>query len=95
MQVLILNIKFTNVEAWITLAAIPIFIVLIFLAVWSVRNEIHWLQILFDVGIIAGMGYFGDKLWRIYASDTKAVYEDDRKSLTIFGKFLLPLAREI
>jgi hypothetical protein len=88
MQLLILNIKFTNVEAWLTLAAIPISIVFIFLGVWSVRHEIHWVQILFDVGLVAGAGYFGVKLWRIWDGDTKQIYADDRKSLTIFGKIV-------
>ena len=86
MQLLILNIKFTDVEAWLTLAAIPISIVFIFLAVWSVRNEIHWLQALFDIAIVAGAGYFGVKLYRIWGDQSKAAtYENDRKSLTIFG----------
>jgi hypothetical protein len=85
MQLLVLNISFKNAEAWATLAAIPISIIFIFLAVWSVKHEIHWLQVLFDVAIVAGGGYFGLKLWRIWDSDTKAIYEKDRKSLTIFG----------
>jgi hypothetical protein len=85
MQLLILNISFSDVEAWLTLAAIPVAIVFIFLAVWSVRHEIHWLQGLFDVAIVAGAGYFGVKLWRIWDPDTKSIYENDRKSLTIFG----------
>ena len=86
MQLLILNIKFNEVEAWLTLVAIPICIVFIFLAVWSVRHEIHWLQVLFDIVLVAGGGYFGYKLWRIWDRDTKKIYENDRKSLTIFGK---------
>jgi len=86
MQLLILNIKFSDVEAWLTLAAIPVAIVFIFLGVWSVRHEIHWLQVLFDFVIVAGGAYFGYKLWRIWGDDKKAVYENDRKSLTIFGK---------
>src|SRR5271154_3561758 len=59
MQLLVLNIGFKNIEFWLTLAAIPVAIVFIFLAVWSVKNEIHWLQILFDFAIVAGAGYFG------------------------------------
>jgi hypothetical protein len=85
MQLLILNISFSDVEAWLTLAAIPVAIVFIFLAVWSVRHEIHWLQGIFDVAIVAGAGYFGLKLWRIWDDDTKQIYANDRKSLTIFG----------
>jgi hypothetical protein len=86
MQLLILNISFTDAEAWLTLAAIPISIVFIFLAVWSVRHEIHWLQALFDLVIVAGAGYFAFKLYRIWGDQSKRViYENDRKSLTIFG----------
>ena len=85
MQLLILNISFKNVEFWLTLAAIPVAIVFIFLAVWSVRHEIHWLMVLFDIAIVAGAGYFGVKLWRIWDDDTKAIYQNDQKSLTIFG----------
>jgi hypothetical protein len=86
MQLLILNIKFTDVEAWLTLAAIPISILFIFLAVWSVRHEIHWLQALFDLVIVAGTGYFAFKLYRIWGDpNTEAIYVNDRNSLTIFG----------
>lgn len=88
MQLLILNISFTDAEAWLTLAAIPIAIVFIVLAVWSVRHEIYWLQILFDVAIVGGAGYFGLKLYRIWGDpNTAHIYENDRKSLTIFGMF--------
>jgi len=96
MQLLILNIKFTDVEAWLTLAAIPVSIVFIVLAVWSVRHEIHWLQVLFDIAIVAGAGYFGVKLYRIWGDpNTTAIYENDRKSLTIFGTFTTFLRRVI
>lgn len=91
MQLLILNISFKNVEFWLTLAAIPVAIVFIFLAVWSVRHEIHWLMVLFDVAIVAGAGYFGVKLWRIWDGDTKAIYQNDQKSLTIFASIALVL----
>jgi hypothetical protein len=83
MQLLVLNLSFNDVEAWLTLAAIPVAIIFIFLAIWSVKHEIHWLQALFDVAIVAG--YFGVKLWRIWDADTQAIYQNDRKSLTIFG----------
>ena len=86
MQLLILNYHFSDVEAWLTLAAIPIFIVFIFMASWSTRHEVHWLQGVFDIVIIAGAGYFGFKLWRIWDQDTAHIYTNDRKSLTIFGK---------
>jgi len=86
MQLLILNISFSDAEAWLTLAAIPISILFIFLAVWSVRHEIHWLQALFDLVIVVGTGYFSFKLYRIWGDQSKKeIYENDRKSLTIFG----------
>lgn len=84
-QLLIINLNFSDVEAWLTLAAIPIAIIFIILAVWSTRHEVHWLQAVFDVVILAGGGYFGFKLWRIWDHDTKQLYENDRVSLTIFG----------
>jgi len=84
-QLLIINIQFSDVEAWLTLAAIPVAIVFIILAVWSTRHEIHWLQALFDVAIIAGGAYFGVKLWRIFDDDTKQLYVNDRISLSIFA----------
>ena len=87
MQLLVLNLSFDDVEAWLTLAAIPVAIIFIFLAIWSVKHEIHWLQALFDVAIVGGGAYFGVKLWRIYDADTQAIYQNDRKSLTIFGTF--------
>lgn len=85
MQLLVLNLSFNDVEAWLTLAAIPVAIIFIFLAIWSVKHEIHWLQGLFDVAIVGGGAYFGVKLWRIWDADTQAIYLNDRKSLTIFG----------
>jgi hypothetical protein len=87
MQLLILNLGIGDVETWLTLAAIPVSILFIILAVWSTRHEIHWLQVLFDVAIVAGAAYFGVKLWRIWDKDTTAIYVNDRKSLTIFGMF--------
>jgi hypothetical protein len=84
-QLLILNIGFGDVEAWLTLAAIPVSIFVIFLGVWSVRHEIHWLQALFDIVVVAGGGYYGFKLWRIWGVDKRANYKIDQKSLTIFG----------
>ena len=85
MQLLIVNYSFSDAESWLTLAAIPVSIVFIFMAVWSTRHEVHWLQALFDVVIIAGGGYFVFKLWRIWDSSTAPKYINDRKSLTVFG----------
>jgi len=85
MQLLVLNLSFNDVEAWLTLAAIPVAIIFIFLAIWSVKHEIHLLQALFDVAIVGGGAYFGVKLWRIWDADTQAIYLNDRKSLTIFA----------
>lgn len=85
MQLLILNISFEHIEFWLTLAAIPVAIVFIVMAVWGVRHEIHWLQVIFDFAIVAGGGYYGVKLWKIWDGNSKTIYENDRKSLTIFG----------
>jgi hypothetical protein len=92
MQLLVLNISFTNVEAWLTLAAIPVSIVFIVIALWSVKNEVHLLQVLFDVGVVGGCAYFVVKLWRIWDSSTAPTYVNDKKSLTIFGMPLTPLS---
>ena len=88
MQLLVLNISFTNVEAWLTLAAIPVSIVFIVIALWSVKNEVHLLQVLFDIGVVGGCAYFVVKLWRIWDSNTAPTYVNDKKSLTIFGMSL-------
>ena len=85
MQLLVLNISFSDVEAWLTLAAIPVSIIFIIIAVWSVKHEVHLLQILFDIGAVGGCAYFVVKLWRIWDSSTAPNYADDKKSLTIFG----------
>jgi hypothetical protein len=91
MQLLIINLSHHNIEFWLTLAAIPVAIVFIILAVWSTRHEVHWLQALFDVAIVAGGGYYGVKLWRIWDDGTATQYANDRISLTIFGISLLSL----
>jgi hypothetical protein len=75
-----------DVEAYLTLAAVPVSIVFIVLAVWSVRHEVHWLQVLFDVVLVGSTGYFAFKLWRIWGNnDKKILYQTDQKSLTVFG----------
>jgi hypothetical protein len=91
-QLLILNLSISDVETYLTLAAIPVSIVFIFLAVWSVKHEVHWLVLLFDVVMVASTGYFGFKLWRIWGdNDKKTLYQYDQKSLTVFG--ITPPAR--
>jgi hypothetical protein len=85
-QLLTLNLELSDVEAYLTLAAVPVSIVFIVLAVWSVRHEVHWVQVLFDVVLVGSTGYFAFKLWRIWGNnDKKATYQTDQKSLTVFG----------
>jgi hypothetical protein len=45
------------------------------------------MQVLFDFAIVGFAVYFGIKLWRIWDQGTVDYthYENDRKSLTIFG----------
>ncbi|KAK3075086.1 hypothetical protein LTR53_001912 [Teratosphaeriaceae sp. CCFEE 6253] len=81
----------TSVERWITVAALPITVGLLFLAAYITRRESTWGQLLVIGVYFAGMAYFIFKLVRMFDADPKRLteYRAGRKSLTIFAVLTL------
>ncbi|TKA82011.1 hypothetical protein B0A55_01729 [Friedmanniomyces simplex] len=81
----------THAEFWLTVAALPVTIALLFLAAYFTRRESSAGQIATIVVYFAGMAYFIFKLVRMYDADPGRVaeYKPARKSLTIFAALTL------
>ncbi|KAF7294949.1 SET domain-containing protein [Mycena indigotica] len=83
MQLLIVVLARDTAEFGVTIAAIPVVLVLLALAAFAVQREIKWLMSISLVLMLAALSYFF-KLVRIYAPSTKELYVTTRASLTIF-----------
>ncbi|KAJ3328465.1 60S ribosomal protein L31 [Blyttiomyces sp. JEL0837] len=70
-QFLVLIIKPDDPEFAITIAAIPILMIVLAFAVYGVRQEDKWIMGLFMTGLVLGLGYFSFKLLRIYTQPAK------------------------
>jgi hypothetical protein len=81
----------TPAEFGLTIAAIPITIVLLFLAAWICQRESTLGQVAVIAVYFAAMAYFVFKLVRMYASEKKIYYEAARHSLTTFAILTLLL----
>ncbi|KAK0934489.1 hypothetical protein LTR29_013959 [Friedmanniomyces endolithicus] len=81
----------TQAEFWLTIAALPVTIVILFLAAYFTRRESYAGQIATIILYTAGMAYFIFKLVRMFDSDANRVaeYKPARKSLTIFAALTL------
>ncbi|KAK3071012.1 hypothetical protein LTR53_009433 [Teratosphaeriaceae sp. CCFEE 6253] len=90
-QFLVVVPNTTSVERWITVAALPITVGLLFLAAYFTRRESTWGQLLVIGVYFAGMAYFIFKLVRMFDADAKRLmeYRAGRKSLTIFAVLTL------
>lgn len=75
----------SDAEFYLTIAAIPITIALLFLAAYFTRRESSPGQILIIVVYFAAMAYFIFKLVRMYDSPRARDYEPARRSLTTFA----------
>lgn len=73
------------VEQILTIIALPVTIILLFLAAFFVRRESYPGQILIMVLYIVGMAYFIFKLVRMWDSPKATSYYAARKSLTLFA----------
>ncbi|KAL8291640.1 hypothetical protein RQP46_001898 [Phenoliferia psychrophenolica] len=88
LQLVLLVLRQSAAERWLTVAALPISLFLLGLGYASVRYEHRLLWWSFIVGALAGAAYFVWKLFRIYefrSTDYKLIY----KSLTVFAAFCL------
>jgi len=92
LQFLLLVLAKADIERWLTLAALPFTVVLMFAGYIAARKEIKWLMGTFISGCLAGAAYFSFKLFRRYLhNSTSEDYETAKKSLTVFSVLSLLL----
>jgi len=84
MQLLILVINPTSPEFALTIAAIPIVLILLVGCGVAVKREIKWMMTISLVLMAAALSYFIFKFVRYYAPQTRAQYESTRNTLTVF-----------
>ncbi|KAJ1908560.1 hypothetical protein IWQ60_011653, partial [Tieghemiomyces parasiticus] len=84
-QFIILVLRTTVVELWLTVAAVPITLVILLLAVYAVRFESRPTMMLFMFGLLLTMVYFIYRLVRIYDSSQVQRYANTSKFLTFFA----------
>ncbi|KAJ6596874.1 hypothetical protein DFH09DRAFT_1132979 [Mycena vulgaris] len=83
MQLLIIVLAKNTAEFGVTVAAIPVVLVLLALCGTAVQREIKWLMTVSLVMMLAASSYLY-KLVRIYEPSSRDVYATTRASLTIF-----------
>lgn len=81
----VVNDQTDDPEFGLTIAVIPITIVILLLAAWSARRENKWGMIFTLICYLGALTYFIFKLVRIYQTQTQATYRPVRKSLTAFS----------
>ncbi|KAJ3291725.1 hypothetical protein HK104_005863 [Borealophlyctis nickersoniae] len=88
-QFLVLVIHSNDPEFALTIAALPIMMIILVLAVYGVRREDKWIMGLFCVGLVLAMAYFIFKLARIYTRQDDPRYKDTKNYLTFFASLSL------
>jgi len=84
MQLLIVVLQVNSAEFGITIAAIPIFLVLLFFCAVAVQREIKSVMSVSLVMMVVLLTYFVFKLVRFYEPSTRATYNGTRATLTVF-----------
>lgn len=84
MQLLILVLHTDSAEFGVTIAAIPVVLVLLILCGIAVQREIKWLMSVSLVLMLAAMSYFLYKLVRFYQPSSRDAYLSTRATLTVF-----------
>ncbi|KAI5124554.1 hypothetical protein M0805_003076 [Coniferiporia weirii] len=84
MQMLILVLQKDSAEFGLTVAAIPIVLLLLIFCGLAVKREIKWLMTLSLIVMLAAESYFIYKLVRFYEPGSEAEYETTRATLTVF-----------
>lgn len=84
-QFLVISESITDTEFYLTIAAIPITILILAMAALWTRREIKAGMVITIILYFAALAYFLFKLVRIYQSGSKERYEAARTSLTIFA----------
>ncbi|KAF9227941.1 hypothetical protein BS17DRAFT_793543 [Gyrodon lividus] len=83
MQLLIVVLATNSAEFGVTIAAIPVVLVLLAGCGYAVQREVKWLMSMSLVLMIASMSYFY-KLVRFYEPSSEAQYLTTRATLTVF-----------
>ncbi|EIW85201.1 hypothetical protein CONPUDRAFT_162455 [Coniophora puteana RWD-64-598 SS2] len=83
MQMIIVVLSTNSAEFGLTIAAIPVVIVLLAACAYAVQREIKWMMSASLVLMVAAMSYFF-KLYRFYAPASQAQYVTTRATLTTF-----------
>jgi len=84
MQLLIVVLATNSAEFAITIAAIPIVLILLGFCGVAVQREIKWLMTASLLMMLAAMSYFLYKLVRFYEPGSREQYATTRATLTIF-----------
>ncbi|KAJ1979012.1 hypothetical protein H4R35_001677 [Dimargaris xerosporica] len=83
-QFIILVLLSSKVELWLTVAAVPVTLLVLVLAIFAVRYENKPVMILFMIGLLACMAYFIYRIVRIYDVSQADRYKNTEKFLTFF-----------
>ncbi|KAF8323149.1 hypothetical protein DL93DRAFT_2070655 [Clavulina sp. PMI_390] len=94
MQLLILVLTNDSAQYGLTIAAIPVVLILLVACGIAVKQEIKWLMTVSLVLLLAAQAYFIYKFTRLFASSTRHQYDSTRKTLGVFivAAFLLVFA---
>jgi len=84
MQLLILVIDPDTAEFGLTIAAIPIVLILLIGFGIALKREIKWLMTISLILMAAALSYFIFKFVRYYSPSTRGQYESTRNTLTVF-----------
>jgi len=90
LQFVLLVLEQSKLERYLTLAACPVSLILLYFAYFAVRREHRYLMYAVLATCLAAGGYFVFKLFRIYAGKDDA-YRLVYKSLTVFSALSLAL----
>jgi hypothetical protein len=83
-----------DVEYFLTIAAVPLGILILIGGHFAARYENKWLMFSFMLGCVCAAVYFAYKLFRIYEGGSDSVYATVAKSLTLFGEYISALASQ-
>ncbi|PAV23703.1 UPF0658 membrane [Pyrrhoderma noxium] len=84
MQLLILVLQSNSAEFGLTIAAIPIVLLLLIFCGIAVKREIKWLMTISLIIMLAAETYFIYKLVRFYQPQSESEYQTTRATLTVF-----------
>jgi len=82
MQMLIVVLQKDSAEFGVTIAAIPVVLILLVFCVIALKREIKWLMTISLILMLAAESYFVFKLVRMYSDETRDMYESTRTTLT-------------